>query len=113
MTISAAHCATRKFSEVPLPLKDMKIILGKFHRSYGKFEEGEQRRGVRHIEVHPEYNHNTLESDIALVFLDEVSGMFSSHLKKLKNFLAAPRDNRHSAPGLHPKRGQTRGCASW
>ncbi|XP_035703802.1 limulus clotting factor C isoform X2 [Folsomia candida] len=68
--LTAAHCTTKKFTEMPLPVHDIQIGLGRFHRSFNRHDNGEQTRRVRFIEVHPDYNQNTLESDIALIFLD-------------------------------------------
>lgn len=70
--LTAAHCTTKKFTESPLPNRELTVGLGRFYRSFTRQENGGQTRKVRHIEIHPEYNQNTLESDIAIIFLDTV-----------------------------------------
>lgn len=65
--MTAAHCVYHKlnpddFRVVKYKNEEASIILGSILRSNGGV-----RYGVNHIQVHGDYNHNTLRNDIAVM----------------------------------------------
>ena len=46
------------------------LVLGDFNNRGEAVEEGEERRGLREVVIHPEYRHSNYDNDIALLQLD-------------------------------------------
>ena len=46
------------------------VVLGDFNNRGEAVEEGEERRGLREVVIHPEYRHSNYDNDIALLQLD-------------------------------------------
>ncbi|XP_047421264.1 mannan-binding lectin serine protease 1 isoform X2 [Sciurus carolinensis] len=75
--VTAAHCLHQVLDSEDLTLddsyllnpSDFQIILGKHWRL--RSDENEQHLGVKHVILHPLYNPNTFENDVALVELLE------------------------------------------
>ena len=46
------------------------LVLGDFNNRGEAVEEGEERRGLREVVIHPQYRHSNYDNDIALLQLD-------------------------------------------
>ncbi|CAL8106824.1 unnamed protein product [Orchesella dallaii] len=70
--ITAAHCVVRRDSGEKKRSSELKIVVGKYYRSYDRKTTGEQERKVLEIFVHDEYSRVTLASDIAIIKIESV-----------------------------------------
>lgn len=74
-SLIAAHCVVRRDNGQKKRLNELKIVVGKYYRSYERQSTGEQESDIGDVYVHPEYNRVTLNSDIAIIKLAKVNVM--------------------------------------
>uniref|UniRef100_A0A3P8W6U0 Inactive serine protease PAMR1 n=1 Tax=Cynoglossus semilaevis TaxID=244447 RepID=A0A3P8W6U0_CYNSE len=67
--VVAAHCVTELGKVYPLDTVKIKVVVGKHHRDDQRDSKGLQHLRVASIVVHPNYDPNILDSDIAVVKL--------------------------------------------
>ncbi|ODN05977.1 Limulus clotting factor C, partial [Orchesella cincta] len=70
--ITAAHCVVRRDSGETKRFNELKLVMGKYYRSYDRKSTGEQERKVVQIFVHNDYSRVTLRNDIAIIRIDPV-----------------------------------------
>jgi secreted trypsin-like serine protease len=88
--VTAAHCVYGQAAS------DVTVVLGEHDRAS---DEGtEQAKGVHQVIVHPNYNPRTLDSDIALLQLDDPA-LLNQRVAKLP-LLDIVRDGDLAAPGV-------------
>ncbi|XP_054716808.1 clotting factor C-like [Uloborus diversus] len=68
--LTAAHCVTRKFSNVAMEPRELLLFCGKFYRSFAKDDEYVQVRQVKQIVINEEYDFIHFDGDIALLQLE-------------------------------------------
>ncbi|GFU85227.1 limulus clotting factor C [Trichonephila clavipes] len=68
--LTAAHCVTRKLSNIPMDSRSLTIFCGKHFRKFVKDDEFVQIKQVKQIIVHDEYDFTHYDSDIALIQLE-------------------------------------------
>ncbi|KFM83315.1 Limulus clotting factor C, partial [Stegodyphus mimosarum] len=69
--LTAAHCVTKKFSNIPMYPNEVLIFCGKYHRSFKRDDNYVQVRKVQQIVVHDEYDFIHYDGDIALLQIEE------------------------------------------
>ncbi|XP_035012905.1 inactive serine protease PAMR1 [Hippoglossus stenolepis] len=67
--VVAAHCVTELGKVYPLDAAKIKVVVGKHYRDDRRESKGLQHLRVASIAVHPHYDPNILDSDIAVVKL--------------------------------------------
>ncbi|XP_019934513.2 inactive serine protease PAMR1 isoform X1 [Paralichthys olivaceus] len=67
--VVAAHCVTELGKVYPLDAAKIKVVVGKYYRDDRRESKGLQHLRVASIAVHPNYDPNILDSDIAVVKL--------------------------------------------
>ncbi|XP_058500314.1 inactive serine protease PAMR1 isoform X1 [Solea solea] len=67
--VVAAHCVTELGKVYPLDVAKIKVVVGKHYRDDHRESKGLQHLRVASIIVHPNYDPNILDSDIAVVKL--------------------------------------------
>ncbi|XP_055951117.1 limulus clotting factor C-like isoform X2 [Argiope bruennichi] len=68
--LTAAHCVTKKLSNIPMDPKHFSIYAGKYYRKFTQDDEYVQIKAVKQIVVHEEYDFTQFDSDIALIQLE-------------------------------------------
>ncbi|XP_028307229.1 inactive serine protease PAMR1 isoform X2 [Gouania willdenowi] len=67
--VVAAHCVTELSKVYPLDATEVKVVMGKHYREDSRENKGLQHLRVASILVHPNYDPNILDSDIAVIKL--------------------------------------------
>ncbi|XP_028264373.1 inactive serine protease PAMR1 [Parambassis ranga] len=67
--VVAAHCVTELGKVYPVHTATIKVVVGKHHRDDGRENKGLQHLRVASINVHPNYDPNILDSDMAVIKL--------------------------------------------
>ncbi|XP_062246816.1 inactive serine protease PAMR1 [Platichthys flesus] len=67
--VVAAHCVTELGKVYPLDAAKIKVVVGKHYRDDRRESKGLQHLRVASIAIHPHYDSNILDSDIAVVKL--------------------------------------------
>ncbi|XP_037308316.2 inactive serine protease PAMR1 [Pungitius pungitius] len=67
--VVAAHCVTELGKVYPLDAAMLKVVVGKHYRDEQRESKGPQHLRVASVIVHPNYDPNVLDSDIAVVKL--------------------------------------------
>ncbi|GBN73443.1 Limulus clotting factor C [Araneus ventricosus] len=68
--LTAAHCVTKKLSNIPMDPRHFSIFVGKYNRKFTQDDEYVQIKAVKQIVVHSEYDFTQFDSDIALIQLE-------------------------------------------
>ncbi|GBO27358.1 Limulus clotting factor C, partial [Araneus ventricosus] len=68
--LTAAHCVTKKLSNIPMDPRHFSIFVGKYNRKFTQEDEYVQIKAVKQIVVHTEYDFTQFDSDIALIQLE-------------------------------------------
>lgn len=67
--VVAAHCVTDLGKVFPVDTTTIKVVVGKYYRDDHRESKGLQDLRVASIAIHPNYDPNTLDSDIAVIKL--------------------------------------------
>ncbi|XP_037538649.1 inactive serine protease PAMR1 [Nematolebias whitei] len=69
--VVAAHCVTELDKVYPVDTATIKVVVGKHYRDDHREKKGPQHLRVTSISVHPNYDPNILDSDIAVIKLHD------------------------------------------